>query len=277
MKKYTIIIVFLIFLIKINYIFADTDICETNAWFALYQCRVQKSCEPYKKSSAWEGSSYKPLVITTEYIEANGNYWIEEVKAEYRRNMNSIYSCWILKSQKKSIKLLEDLVKMEKSWKLRDKMNKWIQSRLSKINLSFQTLKCKNYWGNDEVYNKKTVLDQTTYELCRYTNYLEYLKYYYSDLKNSTQWGESKKSFWITELINKHTSIQSEINNEMEHTFKVFPVVFNAYSEYENNFPIHVLLELIRDDFVTFRDKLYETISPINQLAYKISNAMSIH
>jgi hypothetical protein len=69
--------------------------------------------------------------------------------------------------------------------------------------------------------------------------------------------------------------IQNEIDVELNHTFKVYPLAFNVFSEYENNYPVHVLLEMLREDFVVFRDKLNRTISPINQVVYKISNAMS--
>jgi len=54
-------------------------------------------------------------------------------------------------------------------------------------------------------------------------------------------------------------------------------MAFNTYIDYENNYPIHILLELIKEDFIVLRRKLHEAISPINQVVYKISNAMSIN
>ena len=274
MKKYFFIITFLLFFSINKNSFAEDLICETKNWFDKYQCRVQQICNPYIKIN--KDIKYEPVVITSIYSEASNDYWIEEVKDEYRKNMNDIYSCWILKSQKKSLQLpLDKLIKMEKSWELWDKASKTIQERLSKIGLSSKALKCKDIW--DKIYNKQFVLQQSTYELCKYVTYLEYLKEYNSTLKNSIKSDDKRKSFWISELLNKNENIQDDINNEIEHSFKVYPIVFNSYSEYENNFPIHILLELIRDDFATFRDKLYKTISPINQLVYKISNAMSIH
>lgn len=273
MKKYFFIITFLLFFSINNNSFAEDLICETKNWFDKYQCRVQQICNPYIKID--EKTKYEPVVITSIYPQVSEDYWIEEVKDEYRTNMNSIYSCWILKSQKKSLKNTSNLVEIEKSWELWDKIIKPIQERLSKIELSSKALKCKDIW--DKIYNKQFVLQQTTYELCKYVNYLEYLKEYNSTLENSIKSDEKGKSFWISDLLNKNDNTKDEINNEIEHSFKVYPIVFNSYSEYENNFPIHILLELIRDDFATFRDKLYKTISPINQLVYKISNAMSIH
>lgn len=266
MKKYFTIITLLIFLLSSKSIFAEwEENCETKKWFELYNCRVPKLCSDYK--------SEKPVIKTTEYYEASEKYWIDEAKGTFRTNMNNIYSCWMLKSQKKSYETIKKLVRNEKSWKLANKVLKKIDYKLKSIDESFQKLQCKNVWKKD-VYNKIVVLKQTTYELCKYSNYVEYLRDYYSYLPNIRP---NKESFWVDELIDIKEHIEDEINDELEHNFKVFPIVFNAYSEYENNFPIHVLLELIRDDLITFRDKFYQTISPINQVAYKISNAMSIH
>ena len=63
-------------------------------------------------------------------------------------------------------------------------------------------------------------------------------------------------------------------DSEIDQTYKVFPLAFHAYTEYENNISIHFLLELIREDYITLRQKLHEAINPINQVVYKISWAM---
>ncbi len=70
--------------------------------------------------------------------------------------------------------------------------------------------------------------------------------------------------------------IQIEIDNEIEHSYKMFPLAYHAYSEYENNYSIHVLLELIKEDYMVLRKKLYSALNPINQVVYKIANAMSL-
>jgi hypothetical protein len=52
-------------------------------------------------------------------------------------------------------------------------------------------------------------------------------------------------------------------------------MAFETYVDYENNYPVHVLLEIIKEDFKILRRKFHEAISPLNQVVYKISNAMS--
>jgi hypothetical protein len=70
------------------------------------------------------------------------------------------------------------------------------------------------------------------------------------------------------------SKVQSQITDEIEKVNKVFPVAFRAYAEYENNYTTHVLLELLKDDFIVFREELHKNLNPINQVVYKIKNAM---
>ena len=76
-------------------------------------------------------------------------------------------------------------------------------------------------------------------------------------------------------VANKMTNKLYEIEDEIEHTYKVFPLAYSGYSDYENNFPIHFLLDIIKDDYKILRKKLYEVLMPIAQVWYKIINAMS--
>jgi hypothetical protein len=49
-----------------------------------------------------------------------------------------------------------------------------------------------------------------------------------------------------SKISNDINASKNEIAKEISHTYKVFPIAFQAYGEYENNFPIHVLLEVIK-------------------------------
>ena len=267
MKKCILNFFFIIVVIWYKSVFALSENCEQKELFELYQCRTENICKKYK--------SDEPVIITKIFKEAWSDYWLEEVKLDYKENMGNIYACSTLKSQKKSLDVIKQLIPIERSWDLKDKIQRDIESKIKKVDLNFKQLKCKNVWKND-IYNKLAVLNQTTYELCRYTNYLEYLRDYNSNINNAL-WinSNNNKNYSVTYIASRLKEIQTEIDIELNHTFKVYPVAFNVYSEYENNYTIHVLLELIREDFVVFRDKLYRTISPINQVVYKISNAMS--
>jgi hypothetical protein len=73
-------------------------------------------------------------------------------------------------------------------------------------------------------------------------------------------------------MINNNNA---SINAEKEHAFKIYRLAFTAYSEYQGNFPIHIALELLKDNLIIFREKLYKALSPISQVIYKYINAMS--
>jgi len=138
-------------------------------------------------------------------------------------------------------------------------------------------IKCVNT-KTKTIQNKFNILNQSTYELCNYNSYLEYLKKYDSDINNVLfpKNSDKTKQYSIKDVSNIMTSIQNKINDEINHSYKIFPLAYTAYSEYENNYTIHILLKLIREDYIIFRDKLYSTINPIAQFIYKVANAMKM-
>ena len=198
------------------------------------------------------------------------------------------------KNSKKSLEILKNklLKPIDKSWEITNKIEWKINTRIKKINTNFKSLSCKEY-SNEKLNHKLVVLNQTIYEMCKYTTYLEYLKEYNSNLKNIIWISEDEiNSIWkdwneeTNELLNKKKyslfyinklkeQKRGEIDEEISNSFKIFSLAYHAYSEYENNFIVHVLLEIIREDFIVLRDKLNSTLSPINQVVYKIANAMS--
>lgn len=167
------------------------------------------------------------------------------------------------------------------------------------------TLKCRNA-KNTGSLQKNEVLKQTTYQTCKYVSYLEYLKeqseklsYYLKDLDNynkdkareelSKNYSPEKIDNMIDDYYDKKVEIKQAnvydsfrskefqkrmIQEEIDHTYNIFPLAFHAYSEYENSIVIHFLLETIKQDYIAVRDRLHKVINPINQVVYKVSNAM---
>jgi hypothetical protein len=153
----------------------------------------------------------------------------------------------------------------------------------TKLKPNLERLKTRNkqckFETNNLSISKKQILDQSTFELCKYSYYLDYLSFYYKDitnifdLKQNTNLNNIKYDPSIIEnLIN---NIQIQIADEKEHTYKIYPLAFTAYSEYQSNYPIHITLELLKDNLILFRENLYKALSPISQAIYKFINAMS--
>ena len=270
-------------------VYADTEICWAETWYSLYECRVKNICEDYKTP--------KPVYQVEDYLDGNVLFaWedapvsptleLDTAKEIYRTNMGNIYKCAIIWSQKNSLEFLAEQLKHESSWQLSDGLWWQIKSRINKLDLSAWKIWCV-LTDRQSIQNKLNILKETTHELCRYTSYLEYMKNYYSNLEliaerynNANQDRSDLENFiirniWITELPKAIARIQADIAEESAHSYKVFPLAYHAYSEYENNFPIHYLLEVIRNDFLVVRNRFYWTLMPLAQLGYKVINAMS--
>ena len=298
MKKNIIYIILISIFISIglNSIQAEeqTETCKGSTWFELYKCRVNTVCKeaPYNKEN-WNESSkiFKTIEYKTpEEYKEDPDFWVlftssetffplEMAKRDYRENQNNIYKCWVLQAQEKSFNLIKELIKIDKTWAIKDLVDVKIQSKLAQIEISIERNECST--TKDFKPSKKQILDQSTLEMCKYVYYLDFLKDYYNDIKNIAWITDEdienlkKEKVNVIDMSIKRKKVLSHIDEEIEHTYNIYSIAFNAYSEYESFLPIHIGLEIVKEDFIVYRQKLYQTINPINQVVYKIINAMS--
>lgn len=281
MKKFSLSfsIISLLFLVSSGTTFGANESCGEETSFSLYTCRVENICEQYK--------SDKPSYTTEDYEEADGAQpkfhgqqsntpALDAGKEIYRENMGNIYKCSIIAAQKNALEFLKDQLSWESSGELDDTIGWQIDLRLNRLDLSANKIGC-SLTEKDRILIKLNVLKETTYEACRYINYLEYLKSYYASVDNNLPDDENsvKAKYLPGEIPDQIGETNIKIAEEISHTYKVFPIAYHAYTEYENNFPIHFLLEIVRADFMILRTRLYETLMPIAQLGLKVINAMS--
>lgn len=267
--------------------FVGAKDCETlTDEFEKYQCRSENVCKLYDENKKVfnaekfkTAESYKDFELSDILITSGSEHkGIQKAVEVYKENMNSIYKCAIIWAQKNSLFRLLDLPVNEN---VKKSIEPKIQNLIQKLDIAANANKCLNIDTNT-VFNKLSILRQTTYLTCDYNFYMEYLKNYYNnpanalwmDQKEFDSKNEEVKEYSLLEAANKITWAQSNIRQEISQAHKVFPIAFHAYSEYENNFPIHFLLELLKEDFYIFREKLHNVLNPINQVVYKISNAM---
>jgi hypothetical protein len=202
---------------------SDSD-CETKKWFDLYTCRVKTVCEPQ------EFNSKKPLYQTEKYENAEnfkGVGWINQeafknAQKVYKSNMSNIYKCAVISSQKVALKKVKDMLKIEKTGTLDDEMGRDLDLKIQKNELSSSSIWCKN--PDDKIiYNKLNVLNETTFELCKYTTYLEYLKIYYGEISNLIEPNPNASPEQVESYPNSYVSsevfgiIQKSIQNRKEH------------------------------------------------------------
>lgn len=293
MSKFSnIFLIFFIFTIINLTTYADDDCEKKTDIFEKYECRIKKTCntteytdnkkvfnpELFKKADL-----YKEVEISDVFLKSSRDEKpIKKAVSIYKENMNSIYKCAMIWIQKNSIlDIKQKLLKLDKTWDVKKNLEPKIENIITKLDITAKSSKCESI--SKEKLNKLWILKQTTQVTCYYGFYIDYLKEYYKDPKNAL-WIDPKdikdsasketQLYLNTEVANKLKNIQDDLDNELEHSLKIFPIAFHAYSEYENNYPIHFLLDLIKEDYMIFRDKLHEVLNPINQVGYKIINAM---
>lgn len=269
MNKYIISLLIVTILLPSNLLAKDNteSITTDKTSYALFKHRVHFICnkEPYK-------SSETIVSLKDNYLEINkkNEYSLTKIKESHRENMNTIYKCWLLTTQTKALLLIKnDLIK--KSPSLSKKIEGKIQSNITKLDKISKSIWCSQAKSTSSI-QKLLVLKQASLQTCKYISYLEYLIEYNKDIRNDL---DPKKTVYNPlEIINNQNEKITKLQEEITHTYKVFPLAFHAYTEYENNITAHILLELLRDDYITFREKLHRSLNPINQVVYKIVNAM---
>lgn len=287
MKKYKLFIILsIISLLLTSNTYWEAKTMSEKKWFDLYQERVSLFCSEYKIN---DNSSETIYLIDSDNQFLNldnpgtTTLWyelwkdLELAKKQYRKNMDEIYWCSTNIVYYRSLKLIKnDLI--TKNPKLNSRLQNKLNFKIKEIenDINQNSTKCKITWEKNNSIIKKSVLKQTTYEFCKYSFYLEYLKEINEKIWKLDSWtlNNSDNNKAISEVLKKEKTKKLQINEEIENINKIFPVAFKAYSEYENNITNHILLELLREDYNLLRESLHKTINPINQVVYKISNAM---
>jgi len=260
-KKLSIV---LIFLLSYNLSFAASEAQkikdETDYW--LYKNRVESICSKYKENKLVVNvEEYKSVLENEVKQNINDSYILDYWISKYKDDMNNIYNCWITLTQINSIDLI-----LKKIWtnnEIKKVLGEKLQAQKSKLQILYKNNKCINTDNNTLNY-RLNILKQTTYETCRYNFYMEYLKSYYDSIdlvdlnydKNKSKWISAE---WYNTFVNQY---KTKINYEVSRAYYLFPLSYHAYTEYENYYPIHILLLLIKEDFISFREKFHKVISP---------------
>lgn len=307
MKK--VLFTFLIYLLLTSYSFADnwskwclwsenyttfTKECNEKEWWEMYECRVSNLCKPCNNKDSkkiFEAEEFKEI---KEYTSSS-KFWsfdilkpLSKVQKIYKANLNSIYKCVLIDIQERWLENLKQILSATDKTQL---ITKEIQTKIStektKLAAKKASLKC-SWWSDDKSKDKlikKNVLDQVSVEYCNYSYYLLYLKEYYTnnqhllwisdeDMQSAATSTDDDEPIKNQFIISNSTKIQLALNNEIIKINKIFPLAYYAYSEYEDNYLLHLLLTLIKQDYVIVREQLAKVLWPINQVAYKIKDAM---
>ncbi len=275
MKKYVIIFfTIIIFLFSFEISFWKTVATSKKEWYSLYKEQIKNFCKEYKDPPPPE----KPVELIYILDESSyfvdlwerrdGNF-IQEAINQYRENMDWIYNCATSLSTKRHLLLIkEELIK--KSPELKSRIEPQIDELIERLEAKVEWLKweCKIETKKKDIQIKKAVLNQTIYEFCKYNFYLEYMYW------QTENYLENYNNESVEAVNNRLFEKKRKILEENENSTITTTFAFIAYSDYEDNIGTHLLLELIKEDFAIVRDYLQKTLNPINQVVYKINNAM---
>jgi len=276
MKKFLFTIFFL-FLFSNTWFAKDCENIQDAFW--KYKCRSENICKQYDDNKKVfnpemfkEADNYKEASVSDVLLVTSINQKpIKKAVSIYKENMNSIYKCALIQIQKNSLRNLRPLLKLDKTWEVWKAISVKMDELNNRLDMISKSSKC--LWIDKETTsNKLSILKQTTYITCDFAFYSEYLKEYYKNIWNG-MW-EEQEEFSSIEVSKKILNLSNSIDKELQHAIKIFPLAYHAYSEYENNFTVHFLLEIIKEDYNILRNKLHQVINPINQVGYKIMNAM---
>lgn len=250
--------------------------------YELYTNRNAEICTKYEPENSIFSTQEFPN-LNEDTPEDQKIYSIDDNELEvaqkiYVDNVNNIYACAMLWAQERSINfIMQELEEAKKTWPL----NKAYTAQLQNIERLKEENECLSTNKTNNPTDKKNMLDQLTYQLCEYNNYLEYLKEYNSITANIVQQDKSledgekiMQTYNISDIIWKEKEKKNQIENEIKKAYDLYPIALKTYNEYETNLPIHDLLTLLQKDYVDLRLELHKNLNPINQVVYKISNAM---
>ena len=151
------------------------------------------------------------------------------------------------------------------------------------VNDVFSKLTWKCSKVNYKEISRINILKETTYETCKFRMYMEYLKedYYKNNIKNLVKEPEVQNEKWKktgvyspSGLWDKYNDILTKIDAQIDHSYLVFQRAYEEYTAYESNYTMHILLQLLKDTYVVVRERLHNVLTPVNQVVYKIKNAM---
>lgn len=236
--------------------------------YDLYNCRNEAICNEYKPDK---------FIFNTDgddahrylRLDPSDQNFLSNAQEKYRENMNNLYKCALVDIQINAINIT---LEAEKDPDVASRIDTRLENKIQVLKKRAQF--CNNTGSGQQAVKKLEVLKQSSYEICKYTNYLYYLQEYSSNLSNTLD--PDVTELQVLDIVETQSAINNNIQQELDHSLKVFPLAYTAYIQYENYIAIHFMLELIREDFIVLRTRLQQVLSPISQLVYKASNSMRI-
>lgn len=284
-----------------NYEIAVKDICESpNVPWANYRNALTLTViKPNYPSLEWNAVSTEwqrfPSTVKTdserkvleeylspEKLDAATFSSVKLAGAEYRKIMDDTYACAVINGRIHVLSTLRKLIEKQNTGmteiriKLKTLEEALIQER--------QRRGCKEIrvTGFD---SKRELLDATMYQYCVYRHYMTYIRDTLQYKANTLLMNEKNVRAALgaqsVNVINTDhyltvsDNLMAQIESEIARARDVYSQAFVAYGEMERTYGIHILLEVLTDDYIQFRENLKNFMNPVSQFFQKVVNAQS--
>ena len=206
-------------------------------------------------------------------------------RIEYQTAMNKIFGCAIIQSRQNK---LENLIKKiassypsaksEITEKLKKEWQKYLRQK--------ESLGC-SIERSGEIGAPETtrVINAALRQYCHYDSYLRYIKTSFDENNNAMfsleaslfQANNTSRSVPnTTEAWRKSlTKMSADISLELIRARSVLPQAIETFREMDRTFSVHLMLVVIYDDYLRFRDNLGKYVANFGQLMEKVQNSQS--
>lgn len=209
---------------------------------------------------------------------------LELARIKYKSSLDRVFWCAVVQSREN---ILNNLIwKIEEKYpsrqtEIREKLNR----ELKKLKAQKDGLSCIAQSGDKNTPQSTRVINASIRQYCHYDSYLRYLRTNIDD--NNQYILELEASLftppWISRQIPTDTASWSRkiaqasqlVSTEIARARAVLPRAIDTFREMDRTYGTHIMLVIIYDDYLQFRDNLWKYFNTVAQLMEKIQNAQS--
>ncbi len=207
---------------------------------------------------------------------------LEIVRIDYRNTMNSVFGCAVIQSRES---MLENLIKeiAKKYPSPQSEIQQKLKREWERLKIQKEALSCIDQSGEKDTPQSTRVINSAVRQYCHYDAYLRYLR---DNLNKNNDFmltldasigraagdptaNPPDTARWAAIIAQRGELITTEILRAKT----VLPRAIEAFREMERTYTMHLMLVIIYDDYLRFRENLATYFNAVTQLMEKMQNA----
>lgn len=217
----------------------------------------------------------------TRIGEFSGLKSLEIARIEYRNTMDDLFACAVIDSR---IQILKDLqTKINAKFPTPNDEIKIKLENESKRLTAFRSSMTDSCTSPKEstIPIETQIKNTATRQFCHFEHYLVYLK---DNMEKDNSrfmqiesgigsWGGTKQAKTTEEFVQELAKRQNQIQSEIARAKNTLPRAVRAFQEMKRTYPLHIMLTILFDDYLRFRENLNRYFNANSQLFEKMDNA----